>query len=45
MSEKLKNETEKAKHLGVHFLTTEEALRKLGAELGYEGNDAKKKRE
>ncbi len=41
----LRMETEKAKHLGVHFLTTEEALRKLGAELGYEGNDAKKKRE
>ena len=41
----LRMETEKAKYLGVHFLTTEEALRKLGAELGYEGNDPKKKRE
>ena len=36
-------ETEKAKYLGVHFLTTEDALRKLGAELGYEGNDPQKK--
>ena len=45
MSEKLKNGDRKGKAPGVHFLTTEEALRKLGAELGYEGNDPKKKRE